>query len=135
MRILGLDPGSRIIGAAVSGGKGQGVVELGSYPNNRNFWPMISKICHAEKIGLIVVGHPRQLDGSLTVQSREAEEFASRLRKETGVEVTLEDESATSAEAEERLRAIKLNREEIDERIHATAAAVILEGYLASHPS
>jgi putative Holliday junction resolvase len=135
MRLLCLDPGSRHIGAAVSSGAGSGVVEFGSYANNRGLWPTLSKICHDEAIDRIVIGHARNLDGTLTEQSKASEEFAERVRSETGKDVVFEDESATSSEARDRLKALGLGPEDIEERIHSMSAAVILEGYLASHPA
>lgn len=132
MRILCLDPGSRMIGAALSDEGGSLAKELGSYPNNRDFWPTLSKIIHDEEIKTIVVGRARQLDGGLTNQSKINEKFAARITAETGLTVALEDESASSAEAAERLRRAGADPEEIRERIHSMAAVVILEGYLAS---
>ena len=79
----------------------------------------------------IVVGLPLSLDGEIGPQAEKTQGFARALANLLPVPVVLWDESLSSVEANEILIAQGVSRAKRRERIDQTAAAVILESYLA----
>jgi len=132
VRILGIDPGERRIGLAVS--DEGGVLARPLKVVERRSWAEdlaeIEEVLKGLGVEAIVVGHPLNMDGSAGRQARRAERLAERLRESAGLPVMLYDErlstrSALSIRSEAGSRG-KRRREEID----AVAAAVILQDYL-----
>ncbi len=79
--------------------------------------------------GSVVVGVPLGLEGEERRQEvRRVERFARALRKATGLEVFLVDESMSTREASERAR--EARRADQDPALHAHAAALILQRWL-----
>ena len=79
----------------------------------------------------IVVGLPLSLDGEIGPQAEKTQGFARALANLLPIPVVLWDESLSSVEANEILIAQGVSRAKRRERIDQTAAAVILESYLA----
>jgi len=74
------------------------------------------------------------MDGSEGVQAADCRAAASQLQEITDLPVEFSDERLSSWAARERLREQGLRQEKIAGLIDQTAAAIILEGYLAEHP-
>lgn len=93
----------------------------------------IQTLCHAEHIGIIVVGLPRGLDGQDTAQTTYCRQFADQLVERFGasVQVALQDEALTSKQAIAELSAAKKQFARSD--VDALAAVYILEDYLREH--
>ena len=83
--------------------------------------------------GLIVLGYALDSDGQPGPQARHAEKLAAALRVLTQLPVLLHDESFSSQEATEALRATGKKRRARREQIHAAAAATLLQSYLDAH--
>ncbi len=79
----------------------------------------------------IVVGLPLSLDGEIGPQAQKTQGFARALANLLPIPIVLWDESLSSVEANEILIAQGVSRAKRRERIDQTAAAVILESYLA----
>jgi len=79
----------------------------------------------------IVVGLPLSLDGGLGPQAQRTQGFARALANLLSVPLVYWDESLSSVEAEELLIAQGVSRARRRDRIDQTAAALILESYLA----
>ena len=79
----------------------------------------------------VVVGLPLSLDGGAGPQARRTQGFARALANVLSVPLVLWDESLSSVEAEELLIAQGVSRARRRERIDQTAAALILDSYLA----
>ena len=127
MSILGIDLGSRRIGIAVSN---SGVMAT-PHSVMRNEGDVIARLAHlAEEIEAeaFVVGIPRRTHAS--VNDRKYRDFAEALRQRTCKTVVLWDESLSTVEASERLRAEGRTRREAQKDIDMHAAAVILQSYL-----
>lgn len=125
--ILGIDLGARRIGVAVSD---SGVVAT---PHSvlKNEGDVVAKIAHLAgelEAELIVVGIPRRTHASANDQKYR--DFADALRQKTCKQVVLCDESLSTVEASEQLRASGRSRREIQKDIDMHAAAVILQSYL-----
>ena len=79
----------------------------------------------------IVVGHPRNMDGSRGESARKAEAFAERLRQETGLTVELWDERLTTASAIGFLNRTDTRGQKRKNVVDTVSAVIILEDYLA----
>ena len=125
--ILGIDLGARRIGIAVSD---SGVVAT-PHSVMRNEGDVVARLAHlgAElDAELFVVGIPRRTHASAS--DRKYRDFAEALRQKTCKPVVLWDESLSTVEASERLRAGGRSRREAEKEIDMHAAAVILQSYL-----
>ena len=81
---------------------------------------------------MIVIGHPRRLDGRANEQTVAAEQLAGALRALVDMPVVLQDERLTSREAEALLARNERDWRKRKARLDAMAAAVILQDYLDS---
>jgi len=79
----------------------------------------------------VVLGYPKNMDGTLGPRAEKAEALANRLR-ERELEVVLWDERRTSVEAHSILSEQGRRGKKRKERVDAVAATLILEGYLRS---
>ena len=78
----------------------------------------------------VVIGLPLDAEGEEGIQARKVKDFSNRLSKRVAIPVELWDERFSTADAEERLIQTDTSRARRRERIHAAAAAVVLEDYL-----
>jgi len=79
----------------------------------------------------LVVGLPRNMDGSEGARAALCREFAGDLARRTGLPVTLWDERRTTIEAHQILHASGKRMKSHKKTVDAVAACLILEGYLA----
>ena len=83
------------------------------------------------KAELIVVGLPKNMDGSEGARAQLCREFAQLLRERTGLPVAHWDERRTTVEAHNILSQHNYHGKKRKNTVDAVAAALILEGYLA----
>lgn len=124
--IVAIDLGARRIGIAVSD---SGVLAT-PHSVMRNEGDVVAKLANlAGELGAesFVVGIPKR---ALSASDKKYEEFAEALRQKTCKPVVLWDESLSTVEAMDRLRAGGRNRREAQKDIDMHAAAVILQSYL-----
>lgn len=134
MRIMAIDYGDARIGLAVS----DATATLCGEAWTINEWNMdsaariIAEESKKREIGRLVLGNPKNMDGTQGERSEKSREFAEKLRAETGLEVVLWDERRTTVDAHRILhengKKMKKHRSVVD----AVAASLILEGYLGS---
>ena len=132
MRVLGIDPGSKSLGLAVSDETGLIAQPLGDEPAEPRS-TLASRLAGRARtlaVGGLVVGLPRRLDGSLGPEAKAAQELAAELRAATGLKVELVDERLTSAAAERALLESGMRRERRKRMAHRVSAALILQSYL-----
>ena len=91
----------------------------------------ICEIVQKQEIGEIVVGLPKNMDGSEGPRAALCREFAQQLREATGLPVTMWDERRTTVEAHNILSEHNYHGKKRKETVDAVAASLILEGYLA----
>ena len=132
-RILGLDPGERRIGVALSDPLGiiaqpHSVIDL----RNQDLAKELRKLVEAEDVIVIVVGLPVSLDGAEHAAAQKARAFAERVAAATGIEPVFADERFTSSMAEAALLEGGVRRQARRESRDKVAAAVMLQGYLDS---
>jgi putative Holliday junction resolvase len=130
--LVGLDFGERRIGVAVSDPRGLAaqplrVIERRSLAEDVS---RVKEVVEARKAERIVVGLPLNMNGSIGPAARRARRFASRLARELGLEVIMQDERLSTVEAERALLAGNRSRAQRRELRDAVAAALILQSYL-----
>ena len=81
-------------------------------------------------VGKIVVGLPKNMDGTEGARAELCRDFARRLELATGLEVALWDERRTTVEAHNILSQHNYHGKKRKETVDAVAASLILEGYL-----
>jgi len=137
VRILGLDIGSKRIGAAVS--DELGITARGLLTIERKSDEEVSRrlkdIISSEEIKEIVVGLPVNMNGSRGPQAKAAADFADKIKKIYGLPVKLWDERMSTMEAERILIAADISRSGRKKKIDKLAAQVILQSYLNARKS
>ena len=134
MRIMAIDYGDQRIGLAVSDLLGMLAGEAWTM-NEWNRERAVQRIAEEAKkreVGTLVLGLPKNMDGSEGPRAALSREFKALLEEATGLPVVLWDERRSSIEAHAILHAAgkkeRLHRKTVD----AVAASLILEGYLGS---
>ncbi len=132
MKIMSVDLGLVRTGVAVSD-----ITESFAFPDcvitERNPDKLIEKLNEKVKtLGaeLIVVGVPRNMDGSEGFRAEECKEGAKRLEEASGVPVVLWDERLTTVSAHTLLSMNDTKGKKRKETVDAVAAVLILEDYL-----
>ena len=132
-RIMGVDFGDARTGIAVSDLLCT-LVGTTTVIHSRNQEKTIAQICTMVKesdVGEIVVGLPKNMDGSEGPRAELCREFAAQLEGATGLPVHLWDERRTTVEAHNILSQHNYHGKKRKDTVDAVAASLILEGYLA----
>ena len=90
----------------------------------------IVKLAQENEVGEIVMGLPKNMDGTEGPRAELCREFAQQVREATGLEVTLWDERRTTVEAHNILSEHNYHGKKRKNTVDAVAAGLILEGYL-----
>lgn len=128
---MGVDYGEKRIGIAASD-EGRLIATPHSVIRHGGWGPdirAIKRLMTELDAAYVVLGLPRNADGSEGFQAREVRLFAGQLMA-SGVRVDFADERYTSIEAEEALIEGGLTRAERKKKVDQVAAALILQGYL-----
>ena len=132
MRILALDHGSKRIGVAVSD-------ELKMIAQPLEFIPAepiagvlarLQELIRDKEVELILVGLPRNMDGSYGPAALKVQEFIAALKSHTALPVKSWDERLTSVQANRLLIQGNVRRDKRKEKVDAMAAAILLQSYL-----
>ena len=132
MRILALDHGTRRIGVAVSDETKTIAQPLEYIPTEpfADFLARLKELLVEKEIDLILVGLPRNMDGSYGPAAQKVETFIGVLRAAIAVPVKTWDERLTSAQANRVLIQGKVRRDKRKEKVDKMAAAILLQSYL-----
>ncbi|MEW8973200.1 MAG: Holliday junction resolvase RuvX [Tissierellaceae bacterium] len=133
-RILGLDVGDKTIGVAVSDLlqiTAQGVTTIRREGKKKDFLELKGLI-DEYNIKKIVVGLPKNMDGSIGPQSEKVIKFAEKIENKFGIEIIYIDERLTTVSAERILIEGDVRRENRKKLIDKVAATYILQFYLDS---
>ena len=90
----------------------------------------IVRLCRDNSVGEIVVGLPRNMDGTEGPRAELCRAFADRVGEATGLKVTMWDERRTTVEAHNILSQHNYHGQKRKNTVDAVAASLILEGYL-----
>lgn len=134
MRIMAIDLGLSRTGVAISDPLEQlasPVCTIEQYYQPERMAKRVAEEAGRAKAERIIVGHPRNMNGSCGESARRAEEFADCLREVTAVPVELWDERLTTVSAIGYLNETGVRGKKRKAVIDAVAATVILENYMA----
>ena len=132
--MLAVDPGSRRVGLAVSDPTAtiaQPLATLDAEPRE-TLAERLAEAARRSEAKRIVVGLPRQLDGSIGDAARSARDLAGELRKASRLPVELVDERLTTALAERSMIASGVRRSRRRATIDQVAATLLLQSHLDS---
>lgn len=90
----------------------------------------IRKLIAENEVGEIVVGLPKNMDGSEGIRAEVCRAFAEQLKEATGLNVAMWDERRTTVEAHNILSEHNYHGKKRKNIVDAVAASLILEGYL-----
>ena len=134
MRTLALDHGSKRVGVAISD-------EMGIIAQPLEFLPAkpretllqrLRDIVDNREVGEVLVGMPRNMNGTYGPAAEQAREFVEDLKAVLAVPVKTWDERLTSAQANRALIEGGVRRDQRKARVDQTAAAILLQSYLDS---
>ena len=136
MRILGIDPGDKNIGVAISDptctiASPLIVLKHISRPIDA---ATISEIARDNNVIKIVVGQSFDIDGKPNYQGRKAARLAAAVRSQTNIPVELWDESFSTQNARNARIVMGSARSKRRGHLDELAATVILQSYLDNHP-
>ena len=134
MRILALDHGTRRIGVAVSDEKKVIATPLEYIPAEpfAGFLARLKEILREKEIELILIGMPRNMDGSYGPAALKVQDFVAALKGALPVPIRTWDERLTSAQANRVLIQGNVRRDKRKEKVDMMAAAILLQSYLDS---
>ena len=134
MRVICLDVGERRIGVAVTDPldiTAQGVETIWSKGIEKDV-ARVKEICAQYATTRLLLGLPRNMDGTEGNRAELCRVFAARLEEATGLEVVMWDERRTTVEAHNILSQHNYHGKKRKNTVDAVAASLILEGYLNS---
>lgn len=132
MRIMAIDYGDAHTGIAISDPTGL----LAGFTTTINAYrpelvvERITALAREHGVEELVLGHPRNMDGTRGPRAEKAESLAELLRSSVGLPVTLWDERRTTIDAHQILFKAGKNSQQRKKTVDAVAASLILEGYL-----
>jgi putative Holliday junction resolvase len=132
MRILALDHGTRRIGVAVSDETKTIAQPLEFIPAEpfAAFLARLKQILDEKEVDCILLGMPRNMDGSYGPAAQKVESFAAVLRTALTVPIKMWDERLTSTMANRILIQGNVRRDKRKEKVDKMAAAILLQSYL-----
>jgi putative Holliday junction resolvase len=132
-RALGIDHGDARIGLAISDELGMLAHPLETiHLKDGDPLPRIMQIVARDKIGTIVLGLPRNMDGSYGPAAQKVRAFADQLTAVVSCPIKLWDERMTTKAAQRGLHAAGRNTKQSRSVIDQAAAQLILQGWLDS---
>lgn len=134
MRIMGIDYGDACTGLAVSDEMNILVGEAWTLNewNPERVADVIAQEAQKRNVGRLVLGLPKNMDGSEGPRAEKCRDFAELLRSKTDIELVMWDERRSSIEAHAILHANGKKEKKHRKTVDAVAASLILEGYLGT---
>ena len=132
MRVMAIDYGDARTGVAISDATGMlaGFTTVIHSRREEQVLDSLTELARQHGVDELVMGFPRNMDGTEGPRAELCRAFAAGLEERTGLEVRLWDERRTTIEAHQILHAsgkkMKVHKKTVD----AVAATLILEGYL-----
>lgn len=135
MRIMGLDYGSKTVGVAVSDqllltAQGKEIIRRERQNKLRQTLARIEALIVENEVEKIVLGCPKNMDGSEGERVEKTKEFQEMIERRTGLEVILWDERLTTVAADRYMMEAGIRRENRKQYVDEIAAVFILQGYL-----
>lgn len=139
MRVMAIDYGDARTGVALSDPSGllTGFTTVIHSRNRETVLAQLAALCKERGADRLVMGFPRNMDGTEGPRAALYREFAASLEEATGMPVRLWDERRTTVEAHQILSSQNYHGKKRKNTVDAVAASLILEGYLGylrNHP-
>lgn len=137
MRIMGLDLGSKTVGVAISDPMlitAQGIEIIRRKDENklRQTLARIEALIVEYEVEEIVLGLPKNMNGTLGERAELSLAFQEKLERRTGLPVVMWDERLTTVAADRAMMEAGIRREDRRDHVDKIAACFILQGYLDS---
>lgn len=131
-RVMGLDYGDARTGVAISDLLCSivGTTTVIHSKNPEKTLLEIERLVQENDVGEIVVGLPKNMDGTEGARAQLCREFGEKVGERTGLPVAMWDERRTTVEAHNILSAHNFHGQKRKNTVDAVAASLILEGYL-----
>ena len=136
MRILALDHGTVRIGVALSDELKMFATPLEFIPAERfdGVLGRLREILAEKQVELVLVGMPRNMNGSYGPAAEKVREFVAALRAAITVPLQLVDERLSSVHAQKLLSQSGKSSKQQRGKVDQTAAAILLQSYLDNQP-
>ncbi len=134
MKLLGIDYGTKRVGIALSDDEGVLAFPYDVFPQDKSLSKKIAALCKEKGVAVIVIGESRDFKQRENPIMPAARALKDVLEKETGLPVYFEPEMLTSAQARRApAKQEKTRRPRKRKNVDASAAALILQGYIDRH--
>ena len=133
MKIMAIDYGDAHTGVAISDATGTLAgfsTTIDAYREDR-LLEGIGQLIAEHGVTELVLGYPKNMDGTLGPRAEKAAAFGDMLKEATGLPLTLWDERRTTIDAHQILLNNGKNAKKRKKTVDAVAAALMLEGYLS----
>jgi len=136
-RILALDHGTKRIGVAVSDELKMIAQPLEFIPTEpfAAFLTRLRAICTDKEVELMLIGMPRNMDGTYGPAAEKVREFIAALQPLIPIPIKTLDERLTSAQANRVLLQGNVRRADRKQKVDAMAAAILLQSHLDARPT
>lgn len=134
-RILGIDYGDVRVGLAISDELGITAQGLDTLVINGSVKKLISHVIELNKkycINTIVIGYPKNMDGSNSDKTNKVDEITELLKKSLDINIVKWDERLTTVSAYRTMRELNISQKKKNVYADKLAATYILESYLNS---
>ena len=137
MRILGLDYGTKTVGVAISDpllitAQGLEIIRRDSEAKIRKTLQRIEELCKEYEVEKIVLGYPKNMNGTDGERAEKSLEFKEMLERRIGIPVIMWDERLTTVSADKVMMESGIRRENRKNFVDEIAAMFILQNYLES---
>lgn len=131
MRLIGIDPGTRRCGIAITDSAQAMAFPRDALVNDGSLLEQLARLIDQESIGGIVVGRPVALSGRETSSTEVAQAlYASILERFPTLPVAQWDERLTTLEAQRSLSGAGMKAKDHRSRIDSAAAVIMLQNYV-----
>lgn len=130
--LLGIDPGTKNIGLAISDVSKTIATPLDVLTNvkYKNLVNYIKNIQHKNGLSGIVIGYPVNMDGTVGPKAQSSNSLADNLFKDINLPILLWDERLSTSAVEKMLIQADITRDKRKKNIDKLAASYILQGFL-----
>ncbi len=136
MRVLGVDPGEKRIGLAISDPTGtisSPLVVIQHEARVKDAQKIIT-IAEEHNAGMIIVGWALDSEGEVGYRARKSQRLADVIRDLTDLPIEMWDESGTTKAAIQSRIEMGVSRKKRKGHLDAVAASILLQDFLLNHP-
>ncbi len=134
MRILGIDPGEKRMGVAISDPLGitaQGLETIQRISKEEDI-KKITELIERYKVEKIIMGLPIHMDGTQGKQAKQAKKFANLIKKQVQIPIEFWDERLSTVQAQKSFLQANVHWKKAKHSVDRISAQIILQGYLDS---